>query len=113
MEKILLFLMFATVIFSFVICGLAIKSSREAKEQLRRYTEIQLGMSEDIMLHIMGDGYNRSLLKNGRIKYEWRINATSTGYSYKGVSSRSYSGVQKVTIYVKNGAVEEVKPYNV
>jgi glutamine amidotransferase-like uncharacterized protein len=61
----------------------------------------------------MGEGYNRSLLKNNRVKYEWRINATSTGSSYKGFSTRSYSGVKKVTIYVKDGRVEEVRPYNI
>ncbi len=65
------------------------------------------------MLNIMGSGYSRSLLKNNRVKYEWRINAISYGSSYKGFSSRSYSGVKKVTIYVKDGLVEEVKPYNV
>ena len=70
-------------------------------------------MKESEMLSIMGGGYNRSLLKNNRIKYEWRINATSTGVSNRGVSSRSYSGVKKVDIYTKDGYVEEVRPYNV
>ena len=54
------------------------------------------------MLDIMGDGFDRSLLKNNRIKYEWRIN----------VNSR-HSRVKKVAIYTKDGFVEEVKPYNV
>ena len=70
-------------------------------------------MTENEMLDIMGDGFNRSLLKNNRIKYEWRINASSYGSSFKGFSTGSYSGVKKVTIYTKNGLVEEVKPYNV
>ena len=68
---------------------------------------------EQLQRDIMGEGYNRSFLKNNRVKYEWRINATSVGSSYKGTSFRSYSGVKKVTIYTKNGFVEEVKPYNV
>ena len=75
--------------------------------------DVEIGMSENNMLDIMGDGYNRSLLKNNRIKYEWRINAKSYGTSYKGVSARTYYGVKKVTIYTKDGFVEEVKPYNV
>ena len=82
-------------------------------DQLQRYWDVEIGMTEHEMLKIMGNGYNRSLLKNNRIKYEWRINATSYGSSYKGFSARSYSGVKKVTIYTKNGYVEEVKPYNV
>lgn len=70
-------------------------------------------MKEKDMLEIMGKGYNRSLLKNNRVKYEWRINASSYGTSYKGVSARTYSGVKKVTIYTINGYVEEVRPYNI
>lgn len=66
-------------------------------------------MPEDEMLSIMGDHYNKSLLKNGRVKYEWRIRASS--HSVYGV--RFYSGVRKVSIYVKDGVVEEVRPYNV
>ncbi len=80
--------------------------------RLRRSEEIEIGMDEDEMLSIMGGGYTRSLLKGNRVKYEWRINATSSGGYYKGVSSRTYSGVRKVTIYVKDGFVEEVKGYN-
>lgn len=90
----------------FVIAGI-IGVKRRAK--LRRYTSIQIGMSESEMLAIMGKGYNRSLLKNNRTKYEWRINASSSGYG----STRIYSGIRKVDIYVKDGYVEEVKPYNV
>lgn len=85
----------------------------EEIEQLQRYWDVEIGMTEDEMLDIMGDGFNRSLLKNNRKKYEWRINARSYGTSYKGVSTRTYAGVKKVTIYTKDGFVEEVKPYNV
>lgn len=81
--------------------------------QLHRYWHIKIGMPEDEMLSIMGTGYNRSLLKNSRVKYEWRINASSYGSSYKGISTRTYTGIKKVTIYIKDGYVEEVKPYNV
>lgn len=88
-------------------------ASRKPLEQLQRYWNVEIGMPEEEMLDIMGEGYNRSFLKNNRVKYEWRINATSVGSSYKGTSFRSYSGVKKVTIYTKNGLVEEVKPYNV
>ena len=90
-----------------------INTSRKQLEQLQRYWDVKIGMSEKEMLDIMGVGYNRSFLKNNRVKYEWRINATSVGSSYKGISFRSYSGVKKVSIYTKNGFVEEVRPYNV
>ena len=90
-----------------------INASKKQLEQLQRYWDVEIGMSEEEMLGIMGEGYNRSFLKNNCVKYEWRINATSVGTSYKGTNFRSYSGVKKVTIYTKNGFVEEVKPYNV
>lgn len=86
---------------------------RNAKiSKLRRSEEIYIGMDEDEMLSIMGGGYTRSLLKNNRTKYEWRMNATSYTSSYKGGNSTSYSGVKKATIYVKDGYVEEVKGFN-
>ena len=95
-----------TYFFIEVALGPPIKWKRK---QLRRYWKIEIGMSENEMLDIMGDGYNRSLLQNNRVKYEWRMQAISKNYS----GIRSYSGVRKVDIYVKDGYVEEVRPYNV
>lgn len=96
-----------------VILAIVFSIRNKKIEQLQRYWDVEIGMTEDEMLDIMGNGYTRSLLKNNRVKYEWRINASSYSSSYKGFSTRSYSGVKKVTIYTKNGIVEEVKPYNV
>ena len=103
----------ASIVLLIYALYLSASINRKKLEQLQKYRDVKIGMSEQRMLSIMGQGYNRSLLKNNRIKYEWRINASSYGSSYKGFSTRSYSGVKKVTIYVKNGQVEEVKPYNV
>ena len=98
------------IIATVVLAGI-VGAKKRAK--LRRYKNIQIGMPEDEMLSIMGKGYSRSLLKNNRTKYEWRIKASSTGYSSGGVSTRTYTGVRKVDIYCKDGYVEEVKPYNI
>ena len=98
--------LFALIICVFIIAMVAMVAQHK---QLRRYTDINIGMSENEMLSIMGGGYNVSSLKNNRKKYEWRINASS--YGYKGY--RTYSGVHKVAIYTKDGRVEEIKPYNV
>ena len=93
---------FAGIVLSVVVSVYKIK-------QLKRYTRIYIGMSSDEMLTIMGRNYNVSSLKNNRQKYEWRINSSSYGrYGY-----RSYTGVKKVDIYVKDGYVEEIRPYNV
>ena len=91
----------------------AFKMQKQALAQLQRYWDVEIGMTENEMLSVMGGGFNRSLLKDNRVKYEWRINATSYGSSYNGFSTRSYTGVKKVTIYTKNGFVEEVKTHNV
>lgn len=112
MEEYILFLIIIFVLILMVYI-FALGASKKRVEKLQRYWDVEIGMSENEMLHIMGGGYSRSLLKNNRIKYEWRINATSYGSSYKGTSVRSYSGVKKVSIYTRNGYVEEVKPYNV
>ena len=113
LETILWVTLIAGVILLVYALYLATVVQKKKLEQLQRYWDVNIGMPEGKMLRIMGEGYNRSLLKNNRIKYEWRINASSYGSSYKGFSTRSYTGVKKVTIYVKNGLVEEVKPYNI
>ena len=94
------------VVFFAAIIVIAFAIGARKRAQLKRYETIQIGMPESEMLDIMGKGYNRSLLKNNRTKYEWRINASSTGYSSGGVSTRTYRGVKKVDIYVKDGFVE-------
>ena len=103
----ILFIIFFIALF--VIMCISIFGIIYRKNQLRRYTQIQIGMTADEMLSVMGSGYNVSQLKGNRQKYEWRIAASSTGS--KGF--RTYSGVHKVDIYVKNGYVEEIRPYNV
>jgi len=101
---------YATLFLGLILLRITRASSKISKEfQLKRYTRITLGMSENQMLQIMGGNYNCSLLAGNKKKYEWRINASSRGYS----GYREYSGVSKVAIYTKDDSVIEVKPYNV
>ena len=89
------------------------ESSRR-NDQRDKVDSIYLGMPEKEMLLILGTNYNRSLLKNGRTKYEFRFSESgSFGVYGNGMSMRTYHGVRKVTIYCKDGFVEEVRPYNV
>lgn len=59
-----------------IICGsvllgiLLALPIRKQLEQLQRYWNVEIGMPEEEMLDIMGEGYNRSFLKNNRVKYE-------------------------------------------
>ena len=80
-----------------------------ATPSLRNYEKIYLGMEENEMLKIMGGHPNKTLFKDGRIKYEWRIRSSSFSHS----NIRVYNGTKIVSIYVKNGLVEEVRPTNV
>ena len=107
------------IILGVIICAFmllclffALIKSRNKEKQLLGYWNVDIGMSREEMLSIMGTGYSLSLLKNNREKYEWRIDAKSYGSSYKGFSSRTYQGVKKVSIYVKDGCVEEIKTLN-
>ena len=79
------------------------------KKKMRKYEQVSLGMTEAEMLKIMGKNYNKSSLKNNRFKYEWRY-SNGVSASYHGI--RAYSGVSKVDIYINNGVVEEIRPYN-
>ena len=101
---------FVLMVFTFILYEIV---SLKRLEKLKRYRKVKIGMSKTEMLSIMGRGYSKSLLKNKRVKYEWRINAISYGSSYRGVSHRSYSGVKKVSIYTQNGYVEEVRAHNI
>lgn len=106
---------FGSFAFLILIVTITFICRYEIRERRRnRVNHISLGMNEDKMLKIMGKRYNKSLLKNNRVKYEWRYsNGISTGTSYRGVNVRKYSGVSKVDIYCKNCRVEEVRPYNI
>lgn len=89
----------------FLVMIIVIIRDIERIAQLKKYKKIRVLMGEYDMLQIMGKGYKKSSLKNNRCKYEWRINASGSGSSYR--------GVKKVDIYVKNGLVEEIRPYNI
>lgn len=82
---------------------------------LQRYVDLKIGMSESRMLLIMGNDleYNVSQLKDNRKKYEWRINARSTTYYSHGIASTDYTGVKKLDVYLKDGCIEEIRPYNI
>lgn len=113
----------AAVLFLFILIGLTVvlsiytinkitKARIDLKHKIRsmqNYEDVYVGMNEDNMLDTIGSGYDTSYLKDGRKKYEWRINSTS--YGYKGY--RVNSGISKLTIYTKDDKVVEIKPYNI
>lgn len=90
---------FWLVLIIFAVGAVCVNMDKRKLEQSRRHKKVELGMPEDKMLEIMGGGYSRRLLTNNRVEYEWHINESR------------FSGVMKVTIYTKDGRVEEVKPY--
>lgn len=113
--KVRLIVVFVVIAVIYLLIYVAMgQSAIRKRKKLGRYWKVEIGMPENEMLDIMGNGYNRSLLQNNRVKYEWRIQASSSGYTYyNGASTNSYSGDRKVEIYVKDGCVEEIISNNV
>ena len=106
----MIIILFFKIIFGVIKVIVDKKERNDAIENLYNYESVVIGMPLEEMLDIMGDDYNLSSLKNNRQKYEWRVNSISKP---KYGNSIEYSGVKKVVIYVKNGVVEEIRPYNV
>ncbi len=95
--------------FVFIIVLIIIMAAARMRYKKNCYKRLRLGMSEEEMLAIMKGHYNKSYLKDNRIKCEWRYNNGMSG-SIKGL--RFYSGVSKCTVYLKNGVIEEIRPFN-
>ena len=77
------------IIISLIVLTLCIIASFFLPDKLKRmkkYTDIYIGMSESDMLEIIG------------------------GVHY---ADTYYSGLKKLDIYVKDGLVEEIRPYNI
>lgn len=92
-------------------------SEMDFTKRLRRhFGDIEKGMTKFEVLEILGSPIRIDYLKNGQEKYEWSFNTAgySVGYSYKGISTRTYmSGrVYKLTVYFRNDEVEETRTLN-
>lgn len=118
-EKTIIIIVIAAFVVGIVFLLVYIKKTTHQYFPLNYALDLlYLGMSEHEMLEIIdrtfyGGKHNKSLLKNNRVKYEWRIsNGISQGFSYKGFSTREYTGVKKLDVYCKDGVVVEIKPYN-
>lgn len=105
------------------VCIIALFLMPDKLKRMKKYTDVYIGMSESNMLEIIGGGYAKSSLKNNVTKYEWRINGSShttsrpanrpVNYGGVHIADTQYSGVKKLDIYVKDGLVEEIRPYNI
>lgn len=94
-------ILFVSIVTGLVLSFLFICKTLRKYHRLKKYADVTVGMKKEEMLTIMGNGYSKSLLRNNREKYEWRILFGSGSYR-----------VIKVDIYVKDGYVEEVRPFN-
>ncbi len=74
-----LILLMLLISFAVPICMIINLSQK--LNQLKRYADIKIGMHEQEMIRIMGSGFNKNVLKNNRVKYEWRINSSNSRYS--------------------------------
>ena len=71
MEMVILGGIIASMSFGFIIERMI------RKARLYRYEDIEIGMTEDEVIDLMGFNYTQSLLGRGEIKYEWKIQKTS------------------------------------
>lgn len=78
------------------------------KARLYRYEEIELGMSEDEVIDLMGFNYSENLLGRGKTKYEWRLN----GFGFIRYGIFHWIPTKSVEVYVKNGKVYKVLANN-
>jgi len=104
LKSIIIFIILMIVFYTVIVLIVRLPIAKKRK-QLKRYEDVFIGMPEDVMLEIMGKKYNKSSLKNNTFKYEWRMNNTRYGYNGR--------LVRKVDIYVSDGKVTEIRPFNV
>lgn len=78
------------------------------KARLYRYEEIEIGMSEDEVIDLMGFHYSQSLLSRGRTKYEWKVN----GSMFLNNGIFHFIPTKSVEVYVKGGEVYKVLSHN-
>lgn len=78
------------------------------KARLYKYEDIEIGMTEDEVIDIMGFNYTQNLLGHGKIKYEWKIN----GVGFWQFGLFNWMPTKSVEVYVKNGKVYKVLANN-
>ena len=87
-----------------------------SESAIYNYNKVQLDMTVNEVVALLGGGYTVSALQNGTEKYDWKIREEGTSYrSYShGFSYGSYSGggTKKITITFKNGRVIEKQGNN-
>lgn len=99
------------VIFGGIIIAMAFGLAIEymlKKARLYKYEEIELGMSEDEVIDLMGFNYSENLLGRGKTKYEWRLN----GFGFIRYGFFHWMPTKSVEVYVKNGKVYKVLANN-
>lgn len=82
-----------------------------SEDAINNYERITYGMSENEVLILLGGGYTTSLLKNGDVKYEWKIRSTGTRYTYYSkhwnASTSGGGETQKVVVIFRDHSVIE------
>lgn len=79
---------------------------------LKHYRNVQIGMSEEEMLSIMGGHPSVSNYQHKK-KFEWFIRGTSSTYYNNGIASTMYDPKKSVVITTENGVVTAIEPHNI
>lgn len=99
-------IIFAGMIIAMVF-GLVIERTIR-KARLYRYEDIEIGMTEEEVIDLMGFNYTQSLLGRGKIKYEWKVN----GVGFWQFRMFNWIPSKSVEVYIKRGKVYKVLANN-
>lgn len=79
---------------------------------LKHYKKVQIGMSEEEMLSVMGGNPSVSNFQHKK-KFEWFIKGTSSTYYNNGIASTMHNPKKSVVITTENGKVTAIVPNNI
>ena len=98
-----------SLIFLSLIIWLVIAKNRQISDFKNRAKLIEIGMTKQQVIEIMGEKYSKSVEKNGNEIYEWkyRINGNGSAYHSDNFSTFSFRQGYALTIKVtfENGIV--------
>lgn len=110
------YLIIGVVVFLLIVMFILLVVNPGARLFKAKARQIQIGMTKEQCLQIMGLKFSQSILKNGDEILEWgrRISGSGGGYSSNGISGFSYSSGYKMSLAVTlhNGIVIAFESHN-
>ena len=101
------------ILLGIVVCIPVFLNKNKEDEFCKKHREVYIGMYKEDVIDLMGENYTISYLKNNIEKLEWRYRHSGyTGRVAKGVYAHSSSFTRKISVFIQDGKVVEVKSLN-